>query len=56
VWTRSHSNAVVARKRKGSVTRHRGGLAVAPKMDRKTLGRRKLGTLKIGLAVKERKN
>jgi hypothetical protein len=51
VWTRSHSDAVVAGKKKGSVVRDCGGLAVALKRGRKTVGRRKLRNLKIGLAA-----
>jgi hypothetical protein len=51
VWTRNHSNAAVAGKRKGSVVRDRGDLAVTLKRERKTVGRRKLRNPKIGLAA-----
>jgi hypothetical protein len=50
-WTRSHNDAVVAGKRKESVVRDPGGLAVALKRERKTVGRRKLRNWKNGLAA-----
>jgi hypothetical protein len=53
VWTRNHNDAVVAGKgkRKESVERDLGGLAVALKRERKTVERRKLRKPKNGLAA-----
>jgi hypothetical protein len=51
VWTRSHSDAVVAGRRKRTVVRNRGGLAVTLKIKKKTVGRRNLRNPEIDLAT-----